>query len=54
MKAKTESTSGLEKIPPQNLEAERAVLGGMLLERETIPKVLQIITESESFYSEVH
>jgi len=54
MKAKTESTSGLEKVPPQNLEAERAVLGGMLLERETIPKVLQIITESESFYSEVH
>lgn len=54
MKAKTESTSGLGKVPPQNLEAERAVLGGMLLERETIPKVLQIITESESFYSEVH
>lgn len=54
MEAKTESTSGLGKVPPQNLEAERAVLGGMLLERETIPKVLQIITESESFYSEVH
>ncbi len=43
-----------EKVPPQNLEAERAVLGAMLLEKEAIPKVLQIITNSDSFYSEMH
>jgi len=54
MQAKTGPSSQLEKVPPQNLEAERAVLGAMLLEKETIPKVLQIITNSKSFYSEVH
>ncbi len=54
MRAKTVPLSQLEKVPPQNLEAERAVLGAMLLEKETIPKVLQIITNSKSFYSEVH
>lgn len=54
MEAKTGSSLQLEKVPPQNLEAERAVLGAMLLEKKTIPKVLQIITNSKSFYSEVH
>jgi len=54
VRAKTVPLSQLEKVPPQNLEAERAVLGAMLLEKETIPKVLQIITNSKSFYSEVH
>ena len=54
MQAKIVPSSQLEKVPPQNLEAERAVLGAMLLEKETIPKVLQIITDSKSFYSEVH
>jgi replicative DNA helicase len=54
MQAKTVPSSQLEKVPPQSLEAERAVLGAMLLEKETIPRVLQIITNSKSFYSEAH
>lgn len=48
------SGDNLEKLPPQNLEAERSVLGAMLLEKETIPKVLQAIPGSDSFYSEIH
>lgn len=48
------SGDNLEKLPPQNLEAERSVLGAMLLEKETIPKVLQAIPSSDSFYSEIH
>ncbi len=35
------SSDKLGKLPPQNLEAERSVLGAMLLEKGTIPKVLQ-------------
>ena len=54
MEAKRGLSSQLEKVPPQNLEAERAVVGAMLLEKEAIPKVLQIITDSKSFYSEIH
>jgi len=48
------SSVSLEKVPPQNLEVERAVLGAMLLDKEAIPKVLQIIPSSDSFYSEIH
>jgi len=43
-----------EKIPPQNLEAERSVLGAMLLEKETIPRVIQIIPNPNYFYLDTH
>jgi len=44
----------IERLPPQNLEAERSVLGAMLLDKETITKVLQIIPNPDNFYSEIH
>ena len=28
------------KIPPQNLEAERAILGAILLENESLPRTI--------------
>jgi len=43
-----------EKVPPHSLEAERCVLGVMLLEKEAIPKVIQIIDRPEIFYSDIH
>ncbi len=43
----------LNKIPPQNLEAERAVLGSMLIDKEAIVKVVGLISE-EDFYSTAH
>jgi len=48
------SSANLGKVPPQSLEAERAVLGAMLLDKEVIPKVLEIIREGDCFYSKVH
>jgi replicative DNA helicase len=39
----------VERVPPQALEAERAVLGGMLLEPEAATKAIEIVT-SEAFY----
>ncbi|MBF0216153.1 MAG: replicative DNA helicase [Candidatus Omnitrophica bacterium] len=41
----------IDKIPPQSLEAETAVLGSMLLDREAIARAIEVLTE-ESFYSE--
>jgi replicative DNA helicase len=41
------------KIPPQNLEAEQSVIGGILLENEAMSKVLEILTPDD-FYSESH
>ncbi len=41
------------KIPPHNLEAERAVLGAVLLERESLPKAIEILKPPD-FYKEGH
>ncbi|MFN0199536.1 MAG: replicative DNA helicase [Planctomycetaceae bacterium] len=40
-----------DKQPPHNLEAERGVLGSMLLENETIDEVTELIT-ADQFYSD--
>ncbi len=45
--------SALGRIPPQNLEAEQSVLGSMLLDKEAIPAVTEIL-KSEDFYREDH
>ena len=43
------------KVPPQNLEAEMAVLGAMLLDREAISKAIERLGVGESaFYSEAN
>jgi len=42
------------RIPPHNLDAERAVLGAMLLEgREAVPRVVEVLRPSD-FYTEAH
>ena len=41
------------KLPPQNLDAEQSVLGGILIENEAIHKVLEILTPDD-FYRESH
>jgi replicative DNA helicase len=38
---------------PQSLEAERAVLGGLLLDHEQIPSIAEVL-EPEDFYREAH
>lgn len=43
----------LGKIPPQNIEAEQSVLGSMLLDKELIPGVLEVL-KKEDFYREDH
>jgi replicative DNA helicase len=42
------------RIPPHNMDAERAVLGAILLEgRETLPRVIELLKPSD-FYTEAH
>ncbi len=41
------------KVPPHHLEAEMAVLGGILLDKEALPKALEILSP-EDFYKESH
>ena len=43
------------KIPPHNTEAEQAVLGGILIEKDSINKVMETLSSDGSdFYSEIH
>jgi replicative DNA helicase len=42
-----------QRLPPQNLEAEVSVLGGVLLENDALNRVLEILREDD-FYREAH
>ncbi|MDP2689715.1 MAG: DnaB-like helicase N-terminal domain-containing protein, partial [Deltaproteobacteria bacterium] len=45
----------LHKVPPHNIEAEQAVLGGILIEKDAINKVLELLpSDGSDFYHNVH
>jgi len=43
----------LEKLPPQNLEAEMAVLGSMLMDEDAISSATELL-DQDSFYKDTH
>jgi replicative DNA helicase len=43
----------LRKLPPQSIEAEEAVLGGVLLDNTAIDRALELVTPDD-FYREAH
>ncbi len=45
--------ASLHKIPPQNIEAEQSILGGILLDNHALNEVLEIL-DVKAFYSEAH
>ncbi len=51
--ANRKSSSPSEKVPPQAVEVEQAVLGAMLLDKEAIGKALEII-DKDCFYRDDH
>ena len=55
MKSPITATSSLElgKLPPQAVDLEEAVLGALMLEREAVNDVIDIL-QPESFYKEAH
>jgi replicative DNA helicase len=48
-----DSLSASGRIPPQAVEIEKAVLGAMLIEKEAVAKVLELL-DAASFYSPIH
>ncbi|MEK7747575.1 MAG: replicative DNA helicase [Nitrospirota bacterium] len=46
-------TPSIQKLPPQNLEAEQAVLAGILLDNAAINRVLEMM-QPDDFYKESH
>src|SRR5512134_1391923 len=45
--------AGLDRLPPQNLEAEQSVLGAVLLDNAVLPRVIEIL-QPEDFYRGQH
>ena len=45
--------NNLDRVPPQNVEAEQCVLGAMLIEKEAISKVTELL-QARDFYKEAH
>ena len=43
----------LDRLPPQNLEAEQSVIGAILIDNDALPKALEIL-DSEDFYKLSH
>jgi replicative DNA helicase len=46
------SSQSLDKLPPQNIEAEMAVLGAMLIDEQIIPEILGLISETDFYRGE--
>ncbi len=51
MSVQTEAS--LQKLPPQNIEAEQMVLGAILIENDSINKVIEILSPDD-FYKDTH
>ena len=43
----------LDKLPPQNIEAEQSILGAILIDNDALPKALEIL-DTEDFYKLSH
>src|SRR4030043_152783 len=48
-----ETSLSSHKLPPQNLEAEQSVLGGILIENYSINKMVEVL-KPDDFYREAH
>ena len=43
----------LEKIPPQNLDAEQSVLGAMLIDKDAVLRAMEFV-RPQDFYRDAH
>ncbi|MHB2017320.1 MAG: replicative DNA helicase [Candidatus Xenobia bacterium] len=50
----TVATTPIERLPPQNLDAERSVLGACFIENDVVARVSEILTGPQDFYKEAH
>lgn len=54
-KKKTDAiNAAFGKLPPQNLEMEEAVLGAIMLEKDKLSDVTEILPKPECFYNDAH
>ena len=51
--AKEKVVSAPLKVPPQNVEAEQAVLAGILINNDAMNQIVDVLSQ-EDFYREAH
>lgn len=44
----------IDRLPPQNIEAEQSILGAIILDNEALPKAMEILGGEEDFYKDSH
>ena len=49
----TEKKNSTERVPPQNVDAEKSLLGAILISEESLPDITEIIKPND-FYDERH
>lgn len=54
MSGNTQSAATFDRIPPQNMDAERSVLGAMLLNPDSIEPTMRVIENESAFYAPAH
>ena len=50
----TVATTPIERLPPQNLDAERSVLGACYIDPDVVPRVSEVLAGPHDFYKEAH
>lgn len=53
MQSKDNETTRIQRVPPQDIDAEMAVLGAMFIEMDAVGKAIEILEEN-SFYKTAH
>src|SRR5438034_130825 len=53
MTLETTTPGDAARVPPQAMDVEKAVLGAMLLDKEAVPKVIELL-DATNFYSPTH
>jgi len=48
-----EVESHIDRLPPQNIEAEQSILGAILIDNDALPKALEVI-DPDDFYKQSH
>jgi len=48
------SSVGVGRVPPQNIEAEQSVLGGILFDNAAMPRAAEYLKTGEEFYKPAH
>src|SRR3989338_2996159 len=49
----SQSSSPAERLPPQNIEAEQSLLGALLIDKDAIIKIADIV-HPDDFYKDTH